>query len=81
MWVHVVAPLASLYNPVGETAYKVPSGSGKILRTCPPGGAFPCIHCALENLEEFSDALEVETFSKVCELVPVLWSEAAARPT
>ena len=81
MCVHAVAPAASLYIPVGETAYRVPSGSAKILRTCPPGGACPCVHCAIENLEGFFSALDVETFSKVCELVPLLLSEDAARPT
>ena len=80
MCVHVVAPAASLYIPVGEAAYRVPSGSAKILRTCPPGGAFPCIHCALENLEKFSCALDVETCSKVCELAPMLLSEDVTRP-
>ena len=81
MCVHVIAPAESLYIPVGETAYRLPSGSAKILWTCPPGGACPCVHCAIENLEEFSWALDVETFSKVCELVPLLLSEDVARPT
>ena len=81
MRVHVVAPAANLYSPVGEIAYRVPAGSAKILRTWPPGGAFPCIHCALEYLAELSCALEVETFSKVCKLAPVLLSEDTARPT
>ena len=81
MRVHAAAPTANLYSPVGETAYRVPSGPAKILRTCPPGGAFPCIHCALENLAELSCALEVEVFSKVCKLAPVLLSEDTARPT
>ena len=57
-----------------------PAGSAKILRTCPPGGAFPCIHCALESLAELSCALEVAAFSKVCKLAPCIfvWGHSAS---